>query len=485
MFIFNIILLFACSALERTPAKYVNPFIGTANGGNTFPGATVPFGMVTIGPHTETDSCRSGYLSDRKYCYGFGHVHLSGTGCPELGNVVLVPHSGPLQTDTSLYKSTFVNQIAVPGYYRTDLETFNIKAEMTATPHCSISKYTFSENNGDANIVVDASHRFSWNRERDGFARIVSASEIEGWSKSGNFCNSESTQKVYFVAQFSKPAVEYGLWEQNLISQSTELRGANVGGFFRFRTHHKKPVYVKVGISYVSVQNARLNLNIELPDWEFDSVRKSAFSAWNGELSKILVTGGSEQKTIFYTGLYHCMMHPNIFSDVNGEYPAMGSGKKLCSSGYKRYTVFSLWDTYRTLHPLLTLVYPERQIDMVKSMVDMYRESGWLPKWEINASESYVMVGDPAIPVITDTFLKGVNQFDIHLAYEAMKKSALQLSNNPLRPGISSYLRYGYIPIDDAENGRVWGPVSTTLEYNYADWCLAQLAKYLDVIRAS
>ncbi|NQT27495.1 glycoside hydrolase family 92 protein [candidate division KSB1 bacterium] len=478
--LFFFLVFVSCFQSVRKPVDYVNPFIGTSNSGNTFPGAVLPFGMVSVGPHTETDSCRSGYISGRPYFYGFGHVHLSGTGCPELGNIILAPTTGNVKHDTSGYRSTYARQSAMPGFFETNLTSFNIHAEMTATIHTSLNRYTFPECDGDANILLDVSQRFSWNRDRDGYARIISPTEVEGWSLSGDFCNTGNRQLVYFVAQFNKGATSFGTWTDDSLTADLETTGSQIGAYFRFQTKPSEEILVKVGISYVSIENARLNLNVEQPGWDFKSIRQNAYKAWNDELSRIDVKGGTEaQRTIFYTGLYHVMMHPNLFCDVNGEYPAMGSKEILNSNGHKRYTVFSLWDTYRTVHPLLTLVYPDRQLDMIHSMVSMVRENGWLPKWELASSETYVMVGDPAVPVITDTYLKGLTGFDVETAYEAMKNSADDVDENPIRPGLQSYLSYGYIPMEDPGSKDVWGSVSTTLEYNFADWNLAQLAKSL------
>ncbi|MEM6697658.1 MAG: GH92 family glycosyl hydrolase, partial [Bacteroidota bacterium] len=255
--------------------------------------------------------------------------------------------------------------------------------------------------------------------------------------------------------------------------------GENIGTYFSFDTEEGEAIEVKVGVSYVSIENARQNLEAEQANFEFEETRQRAVAAWNKLLSRIQVEGGTkEDKTIFYTALYHVLLHPNILQDVNGEYPSMEMYGVKNTNGKNRYTVFSLWDTYRNVHPFLSLVYPDLQIDMVNSMLDMYKESGWLPKWELLGMETSVMVGDPATPVIADTYLRGLTNFDTELAFEAMKKSATQLKNNKLRPGIQFYNKLGYIP--EFEGDDIYGgTVSTTLEYNISDWNLAQFAKAL------
>ncbi len=257
-----------------------------------------------------------------------------------------------------------------------------------------------------------------------------------------------------------------------------EMVGENIGAYFSFDTEEGESISVKVGISYVSIENARENLEAEQKAFGLNSLRQQAVKAWNDLLGRIQLEGGSKSdQIIFYSALYHLLLHPNIIQDVNGDYPAMESQEVKNTGGRNRYSVFSLWDTYRNVHPFLSLVYPDLQLDMVNSMLDMYKESGWLPKWELLSMETTVMVGDPATPVLADTWLRGLKNFDAELAYEAMKKAATQLENNRLRPGLAHYQKLGYIP-ENIEGG-VGGTVSTTLEYNIADWNLAQMARAL------
>lgn len=457
---------------------YVDPFIGTSGGGNTFPGAIVPWGMVSVSPCNDIKN-PAGYSAKGGLLRGFGHVHLSGVGCPDLGNVLIMPTTGDVKVLLEEIQSPYKNEKAKPGYYAVELIRYNIKAEMSVTTRAGISRYFFPKRKGDANIFIDAGHSLS--QGQGSYIKIISPTEVEGFSKSGGFCGSgRNAQTVYFYVKFSKPSESQGTFSDNEMHTDSIFYGTRVGAYFRFSTRENEPVLVKVGISYVSTANAKLNLETEIPDFDFNKVKHNAEREWNEALERIEVTGGSfNEKRAFYTGLYHIMIHPNVINDVNGEYPlAEGAGiGNVYKKGYTRYSVYSLWDTYRTVHPFLALVFPEKQLDMVKTMIEQSMERGFLPKWELAGYETYVMVGDPATIVIVDTYLKGITSFDITIAYHAISRSARGLWN-PLRPGLKAFLEYGYIPLDEKEEW-VWGPVSTTLEYCYADWAIAQLAKVL------
>lgn len=463
---------------------FVNPFIGTADGGNTFPGAVRPWGMVSVSPHTSPGS-PSGYVHGEKYFYGFGHVHLSGTGCADLGSVVITASRGAVNTDPNEYECTHGDEQASPGFYRVTLPELSLQAEVTATTRCGMTRFT-SLRDGEINILIDAGR--SLNLLGGGAVAIRSNMEIEGYNISGGFCGEANRQRVYFAARFSEPAFAHGIWIGEKLSkkESAAVQDSALGAWFRFATKAGKAITVKVGISYVSIENARLNLEAEIPDWDFARIKTEARTAWQNELARIRVEGGSRDDLVkFYTALYHTLLHPNLTNDVNGEYPLMGHAGTGKYVGRDRYTVFSLWDTYRTLHPLLTLVYPERQSAIVQTMIDMYKESGWLPKWELAGNETYMMVGDPAAPVIADSYVKGINDFDIQTAYAAMRKPAdltTEKSAPPIRAGYHEYLQYHYIPFeqDTTEAWWVWGPVSTTLEYCFADWAIAQMAEQLE-----
>jgi predicted alpha-1,2-mannosidase len=498
-------LIFACSEVktsseaeekaQKSPAEYVNPFIGSAavgnpsigttSGGNTYPGAVRPFGMVSVSPHTDSVA-PSGYYFGKQFIYGFGHVHLSGVGCQDLGNIVLMPGSGKIKPDMKDYRSEFDNEVATPGYYKVHLKDQDIMAEMSSTLRTGISRYTFSEATDSANIIIDLTQgaipRLTSQPPLDGSVEAISETEVQGWNYSGDFCSGKSFHAVYFVARFSKPAVNYGVWKDKKVLDGKKIKGKDFGAWLTFRTAKGESILVKVGISYVSIKNARENLDIEQPGWNFEEVKSSAEKEWQQELSRIQVEGGSEkQKTIFYTGLYHMLLHPNVFNDANGEYQTMrehpshkgGTIRKV--EGYTRYTVFSLWDTYRNVHPFFSLVYPERQRDMTISLIEMYEESGRLPKWELASGETNTMVGDPSLPVIADSYVKGIRDIDTAKAFKAMVSNA---SNQKavVRHGLRSYLKYKYIPQDD-KGEWLWGSVSTTEEYAYADWSLAQYCK--------
>jgi predicted alpha-1,2-mannosidase len=468
------------TAAAASPSSWVDPFIGTAKGGNTYPGAQVPWGMVSVSPHTDL-SAPSGYYKDRKTLYGFGHVHISGAGCTDLGNVVLMPTTGVVKVLEDQYKSEFAAESASPGYYRAQLTTYGITAEATATTRAGMMRLTYPAGAYN-NILFDMSQRLppAWDgakRPLEGYVRIISKQEIEGWTESGNFCGTGNRQVVYFVARVSKPVRHVQAWNGGKFRDGLTQRGTDVGAVFRFSAKAGEQVVVKVGVSYVNCANARANLNAEIPGWDFDTVRRSAVAAWDSELGKISVEGGTEeQRRTFYTALYHCLIHPSTFSDVNGQYRGFRNAGPGNAKGYTRYHVYSLWDTYRNLHPLLCLAWPERQLDMVKSMVEMYREGGWLPKWELAGGETLVMVGDPAAAVIGDTFTRGIRGFDADKAMEGMLKSARE-PGNPLRPGLEAQLKYGWIPQDLKAPQGVWGPVSTMVEYGIADHCIAKMAE--------
>ena len=475
-------LLGAWSA-EAGNADFVDPFIGTAAGaqpyakGNTFPGATVPNGMVQISPDT-SPRYSGGYRSGAPSIEGFSQNHMSGVGCSgDLGNILLMPTVGAVGTTETAYRSGYSDEAASPGYYRVTLTKGGIGAEMSATTRATIARFTFPERDGDANILVDVSHGLT--PSRDGLVRIVSPTEVEGYNDTGGFCGSDLAYRVYFVARFSKPAVTIGTWQGTTTGAETTRTGADVGAYFRFDTAAGERVEVRLGLSYVGIAGARANLTTEIPaSATFDKVRAAALAQWNKDLGRVDVTGGTpQQRRIFYTALYHALLHPSVNSDVDGSYPGMNGAGVRKAVGYTHYHLFSLWDTYRSLHPLLTLLYPRRQRDMVRTMVAMAQEGGWLPKWEMVARERLGMVGDPAAIVIADTYLKGITAFDVEAAYAAMRKSATVTdASNPVRPCLAPYLSLGYLPQDTCPSR---GSVSVTQEYAYADHAISQLAARL------
>ena len=489
--------------IAQEPIDYVNPFIGTSNFGATNPGSIAVRGMVNVSPFNvagiqnmpfEKDSrwLSTPYIKENKFLTGFSHVNLSGVGCPELGVIITMPTTGKLEINHLKYGSTYTDEIAKVGYYSTTLDKYNIKVETTATTRTGISRYSFPK--GDANILLNLG--LGLTNEEGAMIKIVSPIEIEGMRNVGSFCyyKPEESYPVYFVAKFSKPADDFGVWKKSREYEGLEAQwmpynnkvrlykkykkevvGDSIGSYFKYHFKEATQVEVKIGVSYVSIENARENLERETIYRNFHSIYHDTREKWNEHLSRIEVEGGTEDdKTIFYTALYHTLIHPNTLNDINGDYPKMKTRETLNTKG-TRFTVFSLWDTYRNLHQLMSLVYPEQQVDMVNSMLQIYDESGWLPKWELNATETTTMVGDPAGIIIADTYLKGIQDFDIERAYRAMRKSATQLDNNPLRPGIKEYTTKGYLTTASTKSGSV----STTQEYNISDFAIAQLAKKL------
>ena len=497
------------SAQEIDYTKWVDPFIGTADYSATHPGAVVPHGMMAAVPFNVTGSELNRYDKDmrwwstpydvrNKYSVGFAHGALSGVGCPELGAVITMATTGGVEPDTYNHGSEYSNEVAEVGYYATTYTKYGIRAEATATERASVERYTFADG-GEANILVNLGTALS--NESGAMLRRVSDTEVEGMRLLGTFCyNNQAVFPIYFVARVSRPSERTGYWklqpemtgieaqwsgdsgEYKLYERySREIMGDDIGFYFSFgEVERGEQIEVKVGISYVSMENARRNLDAEVGKATFDEVRSEAHNKWSEALGRIRVKGGTdEERTIFYTGLYHALLHPNLMSDVNGEYPTMERGDVGVAVGYERYTVFSLWDTYRNVHQLLTLVYPERQRDMICSMVAMAEEWGWLPRWELYGRETFTMEGDPAIPVIVDSYLKGIRDFDVEAAYRAMKRSAMtEGRSNPIRPDIDPYIERGYIPVGIfAQDMSGDNSVSHALEYYVADNALAAFAR--------
>jgi len=487
--------------------QYVDPFIGTADYAATHPGAVVPHGMMAVVPFNVTGSELNRYDKDTRwwstpydirnnYSVGFAHGALSGVGCPEMGAIITMATTGAMEADAALRGSTYSDEVAKPGYYATTYDRFNIRAEATATDRASVERYTFNEG-GEANIIIDLGTALS--NESGAMLRQVSATEVEGMRLLGTFCyTNQAVFPVYFVARISQPATKVRYWKRQpemtgveaawsgdsgqykiYESYSREIMGDDIGVCFSLgEVEPGTEVEVRVGISYVSIEGARRNLEAECGKRSFDDALLGAQRSWSNALGRIRVEGGSDaDRTIFYTALYHALLHPNIVSDVDTKYPKMESG--TVGSGYNRYTVFSLWDTYRNLHQLLTLVYPDRQSDMVRTMVDMSKEWGWLPRWELYGRETFTMEGDPAIPVIVDSYLKGIRDFDVEAAYAAMKRSATTPGkDNPIRRDIDPYIERGYIPVGVfAQDMSGDNSVSHALEYYVADNALATFAR--------
>lgn len=509
-------ILFATLALHAATAwavedytKWVNPMVGTTNFGTTNPGAVVPNGMMSVVPFNVMGSDLNVYDKDarwwstpyefhNKFFTGYAHGALSGVGCPDMGSLLTMATTGALEPDYKLYGSTYSNEFAEPGYYSNRLDKYDILTEATATTRASIERYTFPA--GQGNILINLGQGLT--NESGATVKRVSDTEIEGSKLLGTFCyNPQKVFPVYFVLRVNKRPSASGYWKMQPVMTGVEaewtpddgtykiytqygreLSGDDIGYWFTYDSLQAgEQVEVQMGISYVSIANARENLDKELADSNFDSVRLAAQKRWNEDLGRIRAYGGTDtQKEVFYTALYHALMHPNIVNDVNGQYPLMESfGDGIVTDGHNRYTVFSLWDTYRNVHQLLTLAYPERQTDMLRSMVDMSKEWGWLPKWELYGRETFTMEGDPAIPVIVDSWRKGLRDFDMDAAYEAMKRSATTEGKyNPMRPDIDPYIAHGYVPmgVHQGDNSGD-NSVSHALEYYVADNALAWLAQ--------
>lgn len=440
--------IFSVSAQDYT--QYVNPFIGTGGHGHVFLGANVPFGNIQAGPTQKKqgwDWC-SGYHYSDSTVIGFGQMHLSGTGIGDLGDVSLLPMTNPSQREVKFsHKAEYVR----PGYYSVMLAS-GIRVELTATQRVAFHRYSFPADATKGYIALNLAQGIGWDKmtsckfKQESDKTITGFRMSEGWAKD---------QRVYFVAEFSEPV------------QLEENERDTIGIFSVAST--SQPLLVKVGISAVSVENARENLQQELPGWNFASVVAKANADWNRELSKIAIKTQDERaKRIFYTALYHTMIAPSVFSDVNGEY--RGADGKTHKGDFTDYTTFSLWDTYRAAFPLMTLIQPEMQRDLAKTMLHIFKQQGKLPVWHLMGNETDCMVGNPGIPVLVDIALKGFN-VDKKAVFEAVKASAMRDER-----GMGLLKKYGYIPCDlDPEKETV----AKGLEYALADACIAKLAKQL------
>ena len=456
--------------------RWVNPFIGTGAvqsslSGNNYPGATVPFGMVQLSPDTREApdwAQASGYDYNDSIIYGFSHTRLSGTGASDFIDILLFP------TISDKRKSTFTHQHeqARPGYYQVLLKDEKIQAELTASVHVGVHRYTCSD--GDQlKLWLDLDHsanKGSWNRRiiqsqlRMVYPTVVEGYRIiTGWAK---------LRKIYFHLEFSQPILSNQLYDGNRMYENTPvINGTELRGLFCFDKKWNKELICKVALSPVSIENARLNMATEVPGWDFEYIARAAETSWEKELRKIIIQGTDLQKKIFYTALYHTMVQPNTMSDVNGEYMASDYVTRSVAKGEVHYSTFSLWDTFRAAHPLYTLMHTHRIPDFVKSMMRQYDYYGYLPVWQLWGQDNYCMIGNHSIPVIVDAVLKGVAGVDEEKAYEAVFNSSIV--SHPNSP-FEVWEKYGYMP----ENIQTQS-VSITLEQAFDDWCVAQLAKRL------
>jgi len=533
----NIMLIAVCSLLTFAQTndltRWANPFIGTGGHGHTFPGAVMPFGMVQLSPDTRIDNWdgSSGYHYSDDVIYGFSHTHLSGTGIPDGCDILFMPtvsrtrfveKLGDKKVGVFGSKFSHTNERAEPGYYSVRLDDDGIFAELTATDRVGLHRYTFP-NSGPAKIQLNSTWR---DKPLDIKVTRIDNRRIEGYRRSSSWAKD---QTVYFVAEFSKPFRfnEYSKWLDNSVSVIPgSIKTIAYSTAFDFAVDAGEQIMLKVAISYVSIEGARKNLAAELPGWDFDKVRADAKAAWNKELSKIEVSGGTpDQTTTFYTALYHTMIHPSVFSDVDGQYlghdgkvhqlrtadtpvrtqsqlrtadtpvrmsvastrtsanmpkasnsarprskplgGGTGDADKSVRGPGEQYTVFSLWDTFRAAHPLYTIIEQKRTVDFINTFIRQYEQGGRLPVWELWGEETDTMIGYHAVSVIADAMGKGIKGFDYEKAYAAAKHSA-ELDHF----GLAAYRKRGYISMEDENES-----VSKTLEYAYNDWCIAQMAK--------
>ena len=499
-----IVLLNNCSEKEseyvtKDYTNLVDPMIGTDWNGHTFPGATVPNGMVQLSPDTKTrtwSNC-SGYHYSDKSILGFSHTHYSGTGEGGGADILFMPTTGKIYlnsgedlnaTDDDYtvkagkenkksreklntkkeYRSKFSHkkEAASPGYYAVLLEDYHVQVELTTTKRVGIHKYTFPKTI-EANVILDL---VSGNSDvPDSLFISVNEKEISGYRAATGALDGSKT--IYFVAEFSKPFDNYGIAVDDKVQEDFKsARGKNVKAYFRFTTKKNESILLKVAISSVSIEGARKNLKAELPGWDFEKVRKDAKESWEKELNKIQIEGGTkEQQKIFYTALYHTLIHPNINMDVDRKYRST-NGKIYTATDFDNYTTFSLWDTFRALHPLQTIINPERTNQFIKTFIERYEHANTMPMMEFSGNEAATMIGYHSIPVVADAYVKGIRNYDVKKAFEAIKHLA-----NAERDGKDYYLQYGFIPFDLKGQS-----VSRSLEYSFDDWSVSRLAVDFD-----
>lgn len=469
--LFGSILFFiwGCNSTTESYIKYVNPFIGTEGVGHTYPGATVPFGMVQLSPDTRSNdwSACSGYQFVDDSLYGFSHTHLSGTGCCDLGDVLFLPISGAVDEEFVKNPTKVLmdkaSEAAQAGYYTVTLAD-GTKAEMTATERCGVHRYTYPKD-GERSLLINLSHMLLNEQIHELEIKQISDREIVGKRYTSGWT---PKQPVYFVARFSEPITGLTLYNGDQKTDAKELLNSDVKALVGFEKSDK-PVEIYVGISATGYDGATKNIDKEVGNKNFDELLKKAQDKWNEELAKIVIEGATEdEKVIFYTSLYHSLICPIVFSDVDNKY--LGMDGEVHQGDAPQYTIFSLWDTFRALHPLFSLLDTERVGDMMQSIVNQGDQFGYFPKWELWGGETDCMIGKHAISVLSEAIVKDIKGFDYEQAYVACKRT-LELGTDQY----SLYDKYGYIP----ENESGQGSVSKSLEYAYNDWCMAQIAKKL------
>jgi predicted alpha-1,2-mannosidase len=462
------------SNAQTNPAQYVDPMIGSSGHGHVFVGANVPFGAVQLGPSNifeGWDWC-SGYHYSSNTIVGFTHTHLSGTGIGDLNDVLLMPATGPLQLNKGTkedpdhgYLSTFSHEheVSKAGYYSVMLDKYKIAAELTATERVGFHKYTFTGKQDHPHVILDLADGMGWDRPVETYIKQVDATTIVGYRYSAGWAKD---QRLFFAVKLSQPLSSMALYDSTAMASGSAAKGLKMKAVLNFKAITNNVLQLKVGISPVSYENALANITAEIPAWDFYKVVASATAKWNKELSKIQIEGSTDTKKVFYTALYHTMIAPSLFNDVNGDY--RGTDKKIYHKpGFTNYTTFSLWDTYRAAQPLYTIIHPDRVSDIISTFLAIYKQQGLLPVWHLMGNETNTMIGYHAVPVIVDAYLKGFRNYDTALAYEAVKKSAMQQTD-----GIDYVQQLKYIPAD-----KVGEAVAKGLEYAIDDYCIAQMAK--------
>ncbi len=486
--------LFSCrpttESIEKIYTQYVNPFIGTDFHGHTYPGATVPFGMVQLSPDTRTegwDAC-SGYHYTDSVILGFSHTHLSGTGIGDMGDILIMPFSGEVSLKSGYkegkgigYKSSFKkeNEHARPGYYSVILDDCRVKAELSASKRAGIHKYTFSKP-GSAGFIVDLAHSIHGHTVTLADIKIISDTEITGMRKTQGWAYNHY---VFFNARFSKPFSIELYNNDTIVTDVEEVEGTNIKAILKFETQESEEVFVKVGISPVDYAGAAKNIEAEIPAFDFNKVVTDANKAWEYELSKIKITGGTpDERVVFYTSLYHSNLSPIIYSDVDGRY--RGLDMEIHTTEYNNYTIYSLWDTYRAQHPLFTIIKPEYNQDLIRDLISKSEVGGILPKWELASNYTGTMIGSHSVPVIADAYMKGDRNFDAEKALKAMIEAveydSVRHIEYPspdfipwLMPKSKLYKKQnGFIPCDLEHSA-----TSRGLEFAYNYWCIAIMAK--------
>lgn len=495
----------ALTQAQQNLIQYVKPIIGTEKMGHTYPGATVPFGAVQLSPETDTISYEisgkyngdvykycAGYKYEDKTIVGFSHTHLSGTGHSDLGDFLIMPTQGKLQLNPgtatnpkSGYRSAYshTNEVAEAGYYKVKLDDENILAEMTATTRVGMHQYTFPKSD-QSHIILDLMAGIYNYDEKNvwTYVRVVNDTLITGYRQTKGWAR---TRTVYFAMSFSKPFTEYGqksydnkqayngFWRKfDQTKNFPEIAGKKIRMYFDFKTEEAEKIQIKFALSPVSQGNALENMQTEIQDWDFEKVKKQAQETWNKELSKIAITASPAIKVNFYTAMYHTLINPTVYTDVNGQYKGLDQEIHV-AEGFTNYSTFSLWDTYRALHPFFNIIQPSRNNDMIKSMMAHYQQSTlhMLPVWSHYANDNWCMSGYHSVSVIADAIIKGIYNGDENQALEA----CITTAKHRKYEGIGYYMDLGYIP---AEKSGV--SVSNTLEYAYDDWCIAQIAKKLN-----